>query len=197
MPFIMVITKTDSLNMIISKSSHAAANSIISSFFYDWVIFLCIYVPPDICQWTFKLFPCLGCCAAINTGVCVISFWITMLSGYMPRSRVSRSYGNAIFSFLRKLHTVFHSGCTDLHFYQPCRRVPFSPHLLQHLLFVKLNGHSDQCVRRYFIIVLICYFLIVSVAMLNIFSVYECSYFKNTLCAIAFAWAAYLFLACV
>ena len=106
-----------------------------------------------------------------------------MLSGYMPRSRVSRSYGNAIFSFLRKLHTVFHSGCTNLHSHQPRARVLFSVRSCQHLLFVKLNGHSDQCVRRYFIIVLICYFLIVSVAMLNIFSVYECSYFKNTLCA--------------
>ena len=32
------------------------------------------------------------------------SFW------YIPRSRISGSYSNSIFNFLRKLHTVLHSG---------------------------------------------------------------------------------------
>ena len=61
------------------------------------------------------------------------------------------------------LHIVFHSGYTNLHSHQKCRRVPFSPHLHQHFLFLVFSMIAIlTCVRCYNIVVLIFISLMVS-----------------------------------
>ena len=63
-----------------------------------------------------------GNSAAIYIGVHV-SLEFLFFPDICPEVGIAGLYGNFSVSFLRNLHTIFHSGCTKLHSHQQCRSV--------------------------------------------------------------------------
>ena len=112
--------------------------------------------------------------ATLDVRMHIFKIWFSLPLDIYPEKLdcriVWRFSSQFCFVFLRKLHTIFHNGCTNLHFHQRRTRIPFSAHPHQHFPLVFLRS-AILCAMWSLLAGLICISLPWSLVMLSTFSV--------------------------
>ena len=114
-------------------------------FMAEWYSIVCTprRLYPFGCPWTFRLLPCLGYCnVLLSTLGCMYLFRLRFSWEICPGVELLDHMATLLLVFLRNLHNILHSSCTNLHSHQRHRRVPFLPHPFKHLLIDDVSAYS-------------------------------------------------------
>ena len=114
-----------------------------------------------------RLPSCLGYCKQRcyeHWGACIfLNYCFHFLQIYTQEWNFWIAETKTTFSLWRNFHTVFHTGCTNLHSHQQYTKFSFSPYPCQQLsfiIFLIIAVLTD--VRFYLILILICISLMIS-----------------------------------
>ena len=137
--------------------------------FYGWVMFHCIYIHHIlfIHSSVNGHLSCFGVLATVSSLLWTLEYvyllkLVFIVSNICPGVELLDHIVTLFLVLLRNLCSVLQNGYTNLHPHQQYRRVPFSPHPLQHLLYIDFLMVILNHVKWYLTVVLICIYLIIS-----------------------------------